>query len=153
MTIKERLLADLTASMKARDAQRTSVLRMLKAKLLEAEVEQRAAHGLDYQLPDPELIRVLTSYAKQRRDSVTAYRQGGREDLAAQEERELAIVEEYLPRGLTEDEVREGVRAVIAELGATSKKELGAVMKAAMARFGGAADGKLVNRIAGELLA
>ena len=120
MTLKERLLADLTRSMKNRDAERTGVLRMLKAKVLEAEVAERASKGLDYQLADPELIRVLTSYAKQRRESAAAYRQGRREDLAAQEERELKIVEEYLPHAMSEDEVRAVVREVIAATGATS---------------------------------
>lgn len=152
MTLKERLMDDLKASMKAQDTLRTSVLRMLKAKILEAEVALRDTKGRDYQLDDPETIRVLASYAKQRKESVESYRQGGRMDLVDKEEKELAIVEGYLPRALSEDEIREAVKKAIAATGATSKKELGLVMKTVMAQLQGAADGKLVNRIVNELL-
>jgi uncharacterized protein YqeY len=138
--------------MKAQDAPRVSTLRMLKAEMLKAEVALREKRGLDYHLDDDEARRVLATFAKQRRESVESFRAGGREDLAINEEVELKIVESYLPAALGEAEVRAVVQAVIAQTGATSKKELGAVMKAAMARLAGAADGKLVNRIASELL-
>src|SRR5262249_7640500 len=103
-------------------------------------------------LSDPEAIKALAAYAKQRRDSIESYRQGGREDLALKEEAELAIVQEYLPKQLAADEVRRIAREAIAEAGATSPKDLGAVMKIVMPRVKGAADGRMVNQIVAELL-
>jgi uncharacterized protein YqeY len=152
MSLRDRLLEDLKSAMKAQDARRLAMLRMLKSEMLKVEVNLRETKGLDYHLDDAEATRVVSTYAKQRRESIEAYRKGGREDLATQEEAELQMVEAYLPKALGEDEVRAAVQAVIAETGATSKKDLGAVMKGAMARLQGAADGKLVSRIAGELL-
>jgi len=153
MTIKERIVADLTAAMKAKDSARLSVVRMLKAKMLEAEVALRGKRGLAYQLEDPEALAVIQAYAKQRRDSIDAYRNGGRIDLAAKEEAELVLIQTYLPRQLTPDEVREVVREAIATVGATSAKEMGAVMKLVAPRVKGLADGKLVNEMVRELLA
>ncbi len=152
MSLRDQLVEDLKAAMKAQDARRVSTLRMLKAEMLKAEVALREKKGLDHHLDDDEARRVLASFAKQRRESAEAFRGGGRADLADAEEAELKIVESYLPAALGEPEVRAVVQAVIAETGATSKKDLGAVMKASMARLAGAADGKLVNRIASELL-
>ena len=152
MTIKERIGADLTAAMKSKDAARLSVMRMVKARMLEAEVELRSKKGLDYQLEDPEALSVITAYAKQRRDSIDAYRQGGRTDLAEKEEAELAILQEYLPAQLPEAEIRRLVAEAIAVSGATSAKEMGAVMKILMPKVKGAADGGVVNRIVRELL-
>jgi uncharacterized protein YqeY len=152
MSLKQRILDDIKVTMKAQQAQRLGVLRMLKAKILEAEVAQREKKGLDYQLEDAETLRVVGQYAKQRRESIDSYRSGGRAELAAQEEAELKIVEEYLPQAASDDQVRAAVQAAIAELGATSKKEMGAVMKAALTKLQGAADGKLVNKIVMELL-
>lgn len=152
MSLKQRILDDIKVTMKAQQPQRLGVLRMLKAKILEAEVAQRENKGLDYQLEDAETLRVVGQYAKQRRESIDSYRSGGRTELAAQEEAELKIVEEYLPQAASDDQVRVAVQAAIAELGATSKKEMGAVMKAALTKLQGAADGKLVNKIVMELL-
>jgi uncharacterized protein YqeY len=152
MSLKQRILDDIKIAMKAQQPQRLGVLRMLKAKILEAEVAQREKKGLEYQLEDAETLRVVGQYAKQRRESIDSYRSGGRAELAAQEEAELKIVEEYLPQAASDDQVRVAVQAAIAELGATSKKEMGAVMKAALTKLQGAADGKLVNKIVMELL-
>ncbi|MFN7966504.1 MAG: GatB/YqeY domain-containing protein [Acidobacteriota bacterium] len=152
MSLKQRILDEVKIAMKAQQPQRVGVLRMLKAKILEAEVAQREAKGLDYQLEDTETLRVIGQYAKQRRESIESYRKGGRTELAAQEEAELKIVEEFLPQAASDDQVRAAVQAAIAELGATSKKEMGAVMKAALAKLQGSADGKLVNRHVMELL-
>lgn len=152
MSLKQRILDDIKIAMKAQQPQRLGVLRMLKAKILEAEVAQREKKGLDYQLEDAETLRVVGQYAKQRRESIDSYRSGGRAELAAQEEAELKIVEEYLPQAASDDQVRAAVQAAIAELGATSKKEMGAVMKAALSKLQGAADGKVVNKIVMELL-
>jgi len=152
MTVKERIVADLTAAMKAKDPARLGVLRMLKAKMLEAEVEQRAKRGPDYSIEDADALVVISAYAKQRRDSVDAYRQGGRVDLASKEEAELAIVLDYLPRQLSADEIEEIVREAIRDTGATSAKEMGNVMKAVLPKTKGMADGKLVNDAVRRLL-
>jgi len=152
MSIKERIVADLTAAMKAKDAQRLGVVRMLKSRIMEAEVEQRSRKGLDYVLADEECLAVIATYAKQRRDSIEAYRKGGKEDLATKEEAELAIIQQYLPAQMSEADVRVIVAAAIAETGATSAKDMGAVMKAAMPKLKGGADGAVVNRIVRELL-
>lgn len=152
MSVKEKIVADLTAAMRAKDTVRLGVLRMLKAKMLEAEVEQRGKKGTSYQLEDPEALASISVYAKQRRDAIEAYRAGGREDLAAKEEAELAIVQEYLPRPLSADEVRDIVRQAMAETGASSMKDMGALMKAVMSKTKGAADGKLVNEVVRQML-
>ncbi len=152
MTIKEKVVADMTAAMKAKDAARLSVMRMLKSKMMEAEVELRSKKGLDYQLEDQEALAVISAYAKQRRDSIDAYRQGGRAELAAKEEAELAIIQEYLPAQLSEADIRRFAQEAIAAAGATSAKEMGAVMKLLMPKVKGAADGAVVNRIVRELL-
>src|SRR5437867_959306 len=153
MTIKQKIVADLTAAMKAKDAVRLGVIRMLKSRMMEAEVEQRAKKGTGYELEDPEALAAIAAYAKQRRDSIEAYRQGGREDLAAKEEAELAIIQEYLPAQLSVEEIRRIVSEAIAESGATSVKDMGAVMKIVMPQLKGVSDGKVVNQIVRELLA
>jgi uncharacterized protein YqeY len=153
MTLKQRLMDDVKVAMKAGDKTRVDCLRMVRSKILEQEVDLRADKGRDYELDDEEATRVLASYAKQRRDSIDSYRQGGREDLAVREEAELKIIEEYLPSQLSEDALREIVSQAVAESGASSPKEMGMVMKIVMPRVRGAADGKLVNRIVQEILA
>jgi uncharacterized protein YqeY len=152
MTIKKRLEDDLKEAMKARDELRLNCLRMLKAKILEKEVSLRAKEGKEYQLSDEEVIQVASSYAKQRRDSIESYRQGGREELAAKEEKELAVVEGYLPQQLSRDEIVEIVRGAVEESGASSAKDMGAVMRIVMPKVKGQADGKLVNQIVREEL-
>jgi uncharacterized protein YqeY len=152
MTIRERIVADLTAAMKAKDAQRLGVVRMLKSRIMEAEVEQRSRKGPEYVLDDQECVPVIASYAKQRRDSIEAYRKGGKEDLATKEEAELAIIQQYLPAQMSEVEVRRIVADAIAKAGATSVKEMGAIMKIVMPMLKGEADGAVVNRIVRELL-
>jgi uncharacterized protein YqeY len=147
MSIKSKLDEDLKAAMKARDALRLNCLRMLKSKILEKEVELRVKRGVDYLLSDDEVIEVASSYAKQRRDSIESYRKGGREDLAAKEEAELAIIEDYLPQQLSREEIEEIVRRAIEESGAASIKDMGAVMKVVMPQVKGRADGKAVNQI------
>jgi uncharacterized protein len=152
MAIRERIVADLTAAMKAKDTQRLGVVRMLKSRIMEAEVDQRGRKGPDYALEDQECLAVIATYAKQRRDSIDAYRKGGKEDLAAKEEAELAIIQQYLPAQMSEDDVRRIVAGAIADVGATSAKDMGAVMKAVMPKLKGGADGAVVNRIVKELL-
>jgi uncharacterized protein YqeY len=153
MTLKQRMMDDVKVAMKAGDKTRVDCLRTVRSNILEQEVDLRADKGRDYELDDEEATRVLASYAKQRRDSIDSYRQGGREDLAVREEAELKIIEEYLPSQLSEDALREIVSQAVAESGASSPKEMGMVMKIVMPRVRGAADGKLVNRIVQEILA
>lgn len=152
MGLKNQIEADLKQAMKSKDAARRDVLRMVRAGILDAEVERRAAKGRDYQLSDAETLEVLTRCAKQRRQSIDAYREGGREDLAAKEEGELAILQDYLPKQMSREEIAEIVREAIAESGAASAKDLGAVMRLVMPKVKGAADGKVVNEVARELL-
>jgi uncharacterized protein YqeY len=152
MTIKARLEEDLKQALKAREAERVACLRMLKSKILEREVALRGEKGKDHQLEDEEALQVISAYAKQRRDSIESFRQAGREELAAREEAELAIVSGYLPRQLDREAIERIVDEAIAESGATSPREMGQVMKLVMPRLKGAADGKLVNRIVREKL-
>lgn len=152
MSLRDRITADLTAAMRAGRKERLSVLRMLKARLQEAEVELRGARGRDAGLDDATAIEALTRYAKQRQDSIESYRKGGREDLASKEEAELAVVREYLPRPLTEDAIRALVQEAMAEAGARSERDLGAVMKIVQPKVKGIADGAVVSRIARDLL-
>jgi uncharacterized protein YqeY len=151
--VKQKLMDDLVASMKRRDKLRTGCLRMLRSKVLEREVALRPKKGADYELEDEEALQVISTYAKQRKDSIKSYRQGNREDLAAKEEAELKIIEEYLPTQMSAEELRPIVDEAIAESGATSPKDMGQVMKLVMARVQGSADGKVVNQIVREKLA
>ena len=152
MSLMDTIAEDLKAALKIQARERLETLRMARAKMLEAEVNLRAEMGREYKLEDSEAVRVLAAYAKQRRDSIDAFRKAGREDLAAKEEAELAIVQEYLPQQLTADQVREIVREAIAATGASSPKDMGAVMKVVMPKVKGAADGKMVNQVVNELL-
>lgn len=140
MRIVERVEQDLVAAMKARQELRLSVLRMMKSALKLKQVE------LTRPLDDSEATAVLRTLVKQRQDSAEQFRKGRREELAAKEEAEIKIVEEYLPAAASEAEIEAAVTAAIAETGAASAKDLGKVMKAAMARLAGKnVDGKIVN--------
>lgn len=152
MSLKQRIVEDIKTAMKSGDRDRLGVLRMLKSRIQEAEVAGRAKQGPQYELSDDEVIQVCTSYAKQRRDSIEAYTQAGRTELAAREQAELRVVQDYLPGQLSEDELRKIVAEAVTKTGASSAREMGAVMKAVMPGVKGRADGKLVNRIVRELL-
>jgi uncharacterized protein YqeY len=152
MSIQERITEQLKAAMKEGDKVRLGVLRMVRSRLQEKEVERRAKEGRDYKLTEEEMVQVVASYAKQRRDSIDSYRQGGREDLAEREEAELALLQEYLPKQLSPEEIRSIVQEAIAECNASSPRDMGAVMQRVMPRVKGAADGKAVNQIVRELL-
>jgi uncharacterized protein YqeY len=153
MSIKERLEEDLKQAMRAREGTRVTCIRMLKSKLLEREVALRTVKGKDYRIEDDEALSVISTYAKQRRDSIESYRQGGRDDLVASEQAELQIVTGYLPKQLTEPELRLLIEEAITESGAASAKEMGNVMKLVVPRTKGLADGKLVSQIVKQLLA
>jgi hypothetical protein len=142
MGLVELIDKDLRSAMKAQEALRLSVLRMVKAALKNKQVE------LQKELEDSEVAAVLRTLLKQRRDSVEQFRKGGREDLAGKEEQEIKILEAYLPAAASDEEIATAVAAAIAETGATSAKDLGKVMKAAMTKLAGKnADGKRVNEI------
>ncbi|MBA2619895.1 MAG: GatB/YqeY domain-containing protein [Acidobacteria bacterium] len=140
MSLKDKIVEDLTAAMRAKDTNRLSVLRMVKANLMNRQIEK----GSD--LTDEEVTKALQSLVKQRRDSVEQYEKAGRDELAAQEASEIAVIENYLPQAATKEEIEQAVAAAIYETGATSIKEMGAVMKAAQAHLAGkSADGKTVS--------
>ncbi len=142
MSLKERITQDMTAAMKAKEAGRLSTLRMVKAAVQNREIEKGG------ELTDEELTKALQSLVKQRRDSVEQYEKGGRLELAEKERAEIAVIEEYLPRAASREEIERAVSEAIAETGATSMKEMGAVMKAAQARLAGrSADGRTVSEI------
>jgi hypothetical protein len=140
MAIVEQIEKDLVGAMKAKEELRLSVLRMAKAALMNKKVE------LGKPLGDAEGLAVLRTLIKQRRDSVEQFRKGKRDDLADKEEAEIKIIETYLPASASEEEIEAAVAAAIQETGATSAKDLGKVMKAAMAKLAGkSVDGKHVN--------
>jgi uncharacterized protein len=142
MSLRERIVSDMTAAMKARDAARTSTLRMVKAAVQNREIEKGGG------LTEEELTKALQSLVKQRRDSVEQYEKAGRAELAEKERAEIAVIEEYLPRAATPEEIERAVSEAVAEVGATSMKEMGAVMKAAQARLAGkSADGRAVSEM------
>src|SRR5437016_2522922 len=124
MSLKEEIITDMTAAMKASDKARTSALRMVKAAMQNREIEKGAA------LDDEELMKLLRSLVKQRRDSVEAYEKADRQDLADKEKAEIEVIEVYLPQAASPDVIEQAVAAAIAETGATSIKDMGKVMKA-----------------------
>jgi uncharacterized protein len=147
MTLQETLTAELKASMLSRNTDRTATLRLIKSALGYVQIEKKVES-----LPDAEVTAVLQREAKKRRDAREEYERGGRPELAAQELTELAIIEEFLPKALSAEELESLVRAVIAETGAVSKKEMGVVMKAAQAKAAGRADGRVLSGIVSRLL-
>ncbi len=146
MTIQEQLSDDLKTAMKAQDAVTKDTVRLIRAAMKNAEIEKGDA------LDDAGALDVLARMAKQYRDSITTYRDNGREDLAVREEAELAVVARYLPEQLGEDEVRALAEQAVAELGASGPQDRGKVMGKLMPQLKGKADGAVVNRIVGELL-
>ena len=147
MTIAEQLTEDMKSSMKAQDADRTGVLRLLRGSLKNEEI--KVGHGLS----DDEALKVLQREAKQRRDSVEAYQAAGRTDLAEREEAELTVIKSYLPEVMSEDELAKVVDEVVAEIGATDAKQMGAVIGAVLKRVGARADGGAVSKLVREKLA
>ena len=143
MTLQERVDSDLKDAMRAKDAARLGVLRMLKSALKYSAIEKS---GAEAQLDDAEATQVIRKQVKQRQDSIESFEKGGRPELAAKEKDELAILQAYLPQGLNADELAKIVGETIAELGATSKAQMGAVMKALQAKIAGRADGKTLSQ-------
>jgi len=142
MTLQERVDSDLKDAMRAKEATKLGVLRMLKSALKYAAI---AKSGVEAELSDTEAVQVIRKQAKQRQDSIESFEKGGRAELADKEKEELAILNSYLPQGMSPDELAKIVRETIAELGATSKAQMGAVMKALQAKASGRADGKTLS--------
>ena len=140
MSLKEKIISDLTEAMKAKDAGRLSTLRMVKANLMNRQIEKGG------ELEDDEVSKALQSLVKQRRDSIDQYEKAGRSDLAAKEAAEITHIEAYLPQSATPDEIEQAVAEAVVETGASSMKEMGIVMKAAQAKLQGkTVDGRLVS--------
>jgi uncharacterized protein YqeY len=146
MTLTEKLSADLKQAMRDRDETRKSALRLLRAAIVNEEVEQGRP------LSDDEVRAVAMREARRRRESIEAFRAGGREDLVAQEEAQLQAIRDYLPQMMSREEVEEAAREVIAATGATGPKDMGPVMRELMLRLKGKAEGSLVNEVVRELL-
>jgi len=142
MSMIEQIQKDITAAMKAREEQRLSTLRMVKTALKNREIEKMAP------LDDKESQQVLSTLIKQRKESIEQFLKGGRKEMADKEAAEIVLIEAYLPKAASEEQIEAGVKAVIAEMGSPSMKDMGTVMKNVMARFSGAGirvDGKQVS--------
>lgn len=148
MSLKEKLTADMKEAMKAREEgrQRLGVIRMVRGAIRQQEIDGQK------ELDDDAVLAVISKEVKQRRDSIEEFKKGGREDLVAQNEAEIAVLMAYLPQQMAEDEIRKLVQDSITATGASSPKEMGKVMKELMPKVKGRADGKLVNQIVRELL-
>jgi uncharacterized protein YqeY len=142
MTLSQRIDSDLKEAMRAKDATRLSVLRMLKSALKYGAIAKSDAEA---ELNDAEAAQVIRKQVKQRQDSIESFEKGGRTELAEKEREELSILNAYLPKAMSADDVAKLVRETIAEIGATSKSQMGAVMKALQAKVAGRVDGKTLS--------
>jgi uncharacterized protein YqeY len=142
MSLTKQIVADLTGAMKAQDANRTSTLRMIKAAMMNRQIEKGS------ELDDDEMQKLLRSLVKQRRDSIEQYEKAGRQELVDKEKAEIDVIETYLPQAASRDEIEQAVSAAIAETGATSMKDMGKVMKTVQAALAGKnADGRLISEV------
>ena len=140
MSLKDKIISDLTEAMKAKDETRRDTLRMVKANLMNRQIEKGG------ELTDEEVAKALQSLVKQRRDSIEQYESAGRNELASKEAAEISVIETYLPQAASSDEIAAAVDAAVAETGATSMKDMGAVMKAATAKLAGkTVDGRSIS--------
>jgi hypothetical protein len=169
MSLKDQLMQDLKDAMKAGDETRKATIRLLRSAIGAAEIDKRSAFvdaqlakGVDvekltlddaqFTLTDEEVLAVIQKQAKQRRDSIAEFKKGGRDDLVAAEEAELAVIGAYLPRQMTHDEVLLAARKAAADLGVSDMSGMGQLMKHLMAELKGRADGRLVNQVVREIL-
>jgi hypothetical protein len=143
MSLLENISDGMKKAMKSREKLRLETLRLIRAGLLEKQVEKRPSGGMTAE----DEIAVLISASKKRKESIEIYRKVGREDLAGQEEKELAIIQEYLPKQLSEEEVEEFIKKVITETSASSQKDFGKVMPLVMKELKGKADGRLIQEL------
>ncbi|HSE18954.1 MAG TPA: GatB/YqeY domain-containing protein [Pyrinomonadaceae bacterium] len=142
MSLTKQIVADLTAAMKAQDAARTSTLRMVKAAMMNRQIEKGS------ELDDDDMQKLLRSLVKQRRDSIEQYEKAGRQELVDKEKAEMNVIETYLPQAASREEIEQAVSAAIAETGASSMKDMGKVMKAAQTALAGKnADGRIVSEL------
>ena len=140
MSLKEKISEDLLSAMKARESTRVGVLRMMKSAIRNREIERRGELGKE------EILKVLSGLVKQRREAIEQFQKGNREDLVKKESDEIEVIDEYLPEAVSEEEIERVIEQTIQSLGAKSLKDMGGVMKAAMARFSGKpVDGKRVS--------
>ena len=146
MALKEQLLADLKASMKAKDTVKKSTVTMIRAAILQVEKENKVELG------DAEIQEIIAKQMKQRRDALDEFKKAERDDLIAQTEAEMRVIEAYLPKQLTQEEIEAIVDETIKETGAESAKDMGKIMGALMPKVKVLADGKLVNQIVREKL-
>ena len=144
--LKQKLTDDLKQAMRAGDKVRRSVIRLVMAAIKNAEIARHAA------LDDTDILGIIAKEARQRQESIEAFRQGNRQDLVAQEEAELAVLKEYLPRQMTREEIIAAARQVIEEVGAQGPGDKGKVMPKLIAQLKGKADGREINAIVTELL-
>ena len=148
MSLSKQIVADLTTAMKAQDASRTSTLRMVKAAMMNRQIEKGS------ELDDDDMQKLMRSLVKQRRDSIEQYEKAGRQELVDKEQAEIDVIETYLPKAASQEEIEQVVAAVIAETGASSIKDMGKVMKAAQAALAGKnADGRVVSEVVKARLA
>ena len=152
MDLREQLMEDLKDAMRQRDERRKSTIRSVLAAMKQAETELDAS-GQRVRLDDDDILAIIAKQAKQRQESITEFRRGGREDLVTEEEAELVILQAYLPQQMTREEITIEAQQVIDEVGATNPRDIGQVMKPLMARLRGRADGKVANQVVRELLA
>ncbi len=143
----DRIQAEVIAAMKQRQKRRLGILRMIQAAMKQVEIDERR------DLAEDDVLKIVGSYARKVKDQIAGARAGGRDDLAAAAEAELVIVSEFLPAELTDAELEEVVRDVVAEVGATGPQDLGKVMKAAMPKVAGRADGGRISALVRQLLA
>ncbi len=143
---KEKLLEDLKAAMKDKDVVKKNTVQMVRAAILQVEKDKQI------ELNDDQILEVIAKEFKKRNDSLADYEKSGREDLINQIKEEMAVLEGYLPKKLSEEEVTEKVKEIIAEVGATSMKDMGMVMKAAKEKLGVTADGKMINEAVKKIL-
>jgi len=147
MSLQERIQQEIKAAMLAKDSDKLSTLRLLKSALGYLQIEKKTD-----QLSDADVISVIQKEAKKRRDSIEQFRNGGRPELADKEALELTILQTFLPQPLSPEELEQLIRGAIQELGATSKKDMGPVVKAVQAKAAGRADGKSISAVVGKLL-
>jgi hypothetical protein len=152
MGLREQLQNDLKDAMRQQDSIRRQALRSVIAAIKKAETELDSS-GQRVSLDDDDILAVIAKLAKQRQESITEFQRGGRDDLVAEEQADLEILQSYLPQQMGREEIEAEARQVIAEVGASGPQDMGKVMKPLMARLRGRADGKLTNQIVRELLA
>lgn len=145
--LKEKLLEDLKTAMKEKNVNRKNTVQMVRASILQVEKDKKI------ELNDDQILEVIAKEFKKRNDSLADYEKSGREDLINQIKEEMAVLEEYLPKKLSEEELTEKIKVIISNIGATSMKDMGKIMKQAKEELGVTADGKMINEIVKKLLA